>query len=43
MLECTAMPGMEIFEVCNGVDDDCDSMIDEGLTLGDPCVVGTGV
>ena len=31
-------------EVCNGADDDCDSMIDEGFTgLGDVCSDGVGV
>lgn len=29
-------------EVCNGVDDDCDDMIDEDLGLGESCEIGLG-
>jgi hypothetical protein len=29
-------------EMCNGVDDDCDGHVDEGLGVGDACVVGVG-
>ncbi|MGK0361929.1 MAG: hypothetical protein ACI9U2_004249, partial [Bradymonadia bacterium] len=39
---CGAMPGEENAEVCNGVDDDCDDAIDEGLGLGDACMAGVG-
>jgi hypothetical protein len=29
-------------ELCNGMDDDCDGEIDDGLGLGDPCGDGVG-
>jgi hypothetical protein len=29
-------------EACNGADDDCDGQADEGLGVGDACVVGVG-
>ncbi len=29
-------------ELCNGVDDDCDSDVDEGHALGDACTAGVG-
>ncbi|MEZ4436421.1 MAG: MopE-related protein [bacterium] len=29
-------------EGCNGVDDDCDGRVDEGLGLGEGCAVGVG-
>ena len=34
--------GMCATEVCNGRDDDCDSMIDDGFAIGTPCSVGVG-
>ncbi|MRG97228.1 MopE-related protein [Polyangium spumosum] len=39
---CDATPGVPSIEACNGVDDDCDGEVDEGLGLGDPCTVGVG-
>jgi hypothetical protein len=29
-------------EACNGVDDDCDGMVDDNLPMGGPCEVGLG-
>jgi Putative metal-binding motif/Thrombospondin type 3 repeat len=29
-------------EICNGKDDDCDGLTDEGFNVGAPCSVGTG-
>ena len=29
-------------EICNGIDDNCDSQIDEGYVVGTACTVGTG-
>ena len=29
-------------ETCNGIDDDCDAMTDDGFTVGTPCMVGVG-
>ncbi|MGK0362253.1 MAG: hypothetical protein ACI9U2_004573 [Bradymonadia bacterium] len=29
-------------ERCNGVDDDCDTIIDEGYDIGAPCTIGIG-
>ncbi|MFQ5877388.1 MAG: MopE-related protein [Acidobacteriota bacterium] len=29
-------------ETCNGVDDDCDQLVDEGFALGEPCSAGVG-
>ena len=37
------VPGVNpLFEMCNGLDDDCDGDIDEGFDLGVPCTVGVG-
>ncbi len=36
--------GVGNVEVCNGVDDDCDGLVDEGFAgVGDPCTTGTGM
>ncbi len=39
---CDASPGAPGPEACNGVDDDCDGITDEGFDLGAPCEVGVG-
>ncbi|MCA9559855.1 MAG: putative metal-binding motif-containing protein [Myxococcales bacterium] len=39
---CGAQPGQPAAETCNGEDDDCDGMTDEGFGLGDACNVGVG-
>jgi hypothetical protein len=39
---CDAIPGPPSRELCNGVDDDCDGQVDNGLGLGMLCTVGVG-
>ncbi|MDH5671788.1 MAG: MopE-related protein [Myxococcales bacterium] len=29
-------------EVCNGIDDDCDGLVDDGIPVGAPCGIDTG-
>ncbi|MGE5186713.1 MAG: MopE-related protein [Acidobacteriota bacterium] len=42
--QCSVTAGAPIAEKCNGIDDDCDSSIDEDFpTLGSSCTVGVGV
>ena len=37
---CT--PGAPSVETCNGIDDDCDGMIDDGFAVDVPCSAGVG-
>jgi len=39
---CTAPDVQPGTESCNGIDDDCDSLTDEGFSLGQPCGIGVG-
>ncbi len=39
---CDASAGNGADELCNGVDDDCDEIVDEGFGLGEVCEVGVG-
>ncbi len=38
---CEPLAGAEA-EVCNGVDDDCDGVVDEAVEVGAPCASGIG-
>jgi hypothetical protein len=38
---CNAVPGQPQPETCNGIDDNCNGQVDEGLTNGS-CTAGTG-
>ncbi len=42
-IRCDAMAGRARIEQCDGADDDCDGVTDEGFQVGLPCAVGTGV
>ena len=39
---CDAVAGSPATESCNGVDDDCDGIVDEDAPAGPACVVGVG-
>ncbi|MCB9528370.1 MAG: hypothetical protein H6701_08265 [Myxococcales bacterium] len=39
---CPAVPGAPGVEVCNGIDDDCDGIVDDGFDVGEACAVGGG-
>ena len=41
-VQCSAVPGQPSQEVCNGLDDDCDGSVDEGLGSQGPCEAGYG-
>jgi RHS repeat-associated protein len=40
---CSARPGAPSAETCNGLDDDCNGVVDDGFDLGGACVVGEGI
>jgi hypothetical protein len=40
---CNAVPGQPDAEVCNGLDDDCDGVVDDHLTGAPPCELDAGV
>ncbi|MEZ4468059.1 MAG: MopE-related protein [bacterium] len=39
---CNVVAASSNAEACNGVDDDCDAEVDEGLGLGNACQIGVG-
>ncbi|MCB9550046.1 MAG: putative metal-binding motif-containing protein [Myxococcales bacterium] len=39
---CNVVAASSNSEACNGVDDDCDEEVDEGLGLGNACQIGVG-
>ncbi|MCA9559413.1 MAG: hypothetical protein KC583_12710, partial [Myxococcales bacterium] len=42
-LRCDAVAGAPVGETCNGLDDDCDGVVDDDpLDAGDACLAGTG-
>ncbi len=40
---CNAVVGSSSAEVCDGLDNDCDGITDEGFNVGAPCSAGLGV
>jgi hypothetical protein len=40
---CNAQPGDPTAETCNGIDDDCDDLVDEEFPVGETCMEGVGV
>jgi len=41
-VECDAVPGDPVPESCNGLDDDCNGVADNGFPVGQVCQVGIG-
>lgn len=41
-IECNAQVPTSGPEVCDGMDNDCDGMVDEGFQIGGSCMVGVG-
>lgn len=41
-LVCSSEPGLPKTETCNGIDDDCDGLIDEDFGVGNVCLIGVG-
>jgi hypothetical protein len=39
---CNATPGSPAAELCNGLDDDCNGVVDNGFSLGQTCSTGVG-
>jgi len=42
-VECASETAMNVTETCNGLDDDCDTAVDENFALGGACTAGSGV
>ncbi|MEE2786917.1 MAG: right-handed parallel beta-helix repeat-containing protein, partial [Myxococcota bacterium] len=41
-LGCNATPGQPGVEICDGLDNNCNGIYDEGFNIGQMCTVGTG-
>ena len=41
-LVCNVIAGVPTMETCNGIDDNCNGVIDDGFNVGAACTVGTG-
>ncbi|MBK9258732.1 MAG: DUF11 domain-containing protein [Polyangiaceae bacterium] len=39
---CNAVPGTPVAETCDGIDNDCDSTVDNGFDIGTACSAGVG-